>query len=114
VVSYAELVEYFWPSIDPTQADAQFCDHGSQYRSAIYYETPEEKSIVESSLANLQNSKPFDANIVTQIGQRSQFYQAEDYHQDYYKKNPIRYNYYRRGCGRDQRLEELWGDLAHH
>jgi peptide-methionine (S)-S-oxide reductase len=114
LVSYAELVEYFWPTIDPTQANAQFCDHGSQYRSAIYYDSPEEKSIVEASLANLQTSKPFSEEIVTQIGQRSQFYQAEDYHQDYYKKNPIRYNYYRKGCGRDQRLENLWGELAHH
>ncbi|MDG2087997.1 MAG: peptide-methionine (S)-S-oxide reductase MsrA [Arenicellaceae bacterium] len=114
VVSYAELVEYFWPTIDPTQADAQFCDRGSQYRSAIYYETSEEKSIVEASLASLQTSKPFSAEIVTQIGQRSQFYQAEDYHQDYYKKNPIRYNYYRRSCGRDQRIQDLWGELAHY
>jgi peptide-methionine (S)-S-oxide reductase len=114
VVSYAELVEYFWPTIDPTQVDAQFCDNGSQYRSAIYYETSEEKSIVEASLASLQTSKPFSAEIVTQIGQRSQFYQAEDYHQDYYKKNPIRYNYYRRSCGRDQRIQDLWGELAHH
>ena len=110
VVSYAELVEYFWPTIDPTQVDAQFCDNGSQYRSAIYYETSEEKAIVEASLASLQTSKPFSAEIVTQIGQRSQFYQAEDYHQDYYKKNPIRYNYYRRSCGRDQRIQDLWGE----
>ena len=90
VVSYEELVEYFWPTIDPTQADAQFCDHGSQYRSAIYYDSPEEKSIVEASLAKLQASKPFSAAIVTQIGPRSKFYLAEDYHQNYYKKNPIR------------------------
>ena len=114
VVSYEELVEYFWPTIDPTQADAQFCDHGSQYRSAIYYDSPEEKSIGEASLAKLQASKPFSAAIVTQIGPRSKFYLAEDYHQNYYKKNPIRYNYYRKGCGRDQRLENLWGELAHH
>ncbi|MBT5032775.1 MAG: peptide-methionine (S)-S-oxide reductase MsrA [Proteobacteria bacterium] len=113
IVSYRELVEYFWPTIDPTQADAQFCDHGSQYRSAIFYQTAEEKAIVETSLAKLETTKPFAARIVTQLAQRSEFYMAEDYHQDYYKKNPIRYGYYRNGCGRDQQLKDLWGDLTH-
>ena len=112
-VSYAELVEYFWPTIDPTQANAQFCDKGSQYRSAIFWETPEEKAIVEASLAKLQASKPFSEDIVTEISRRDTFWMAEEYHQDYYKKNPIRYRFYRRGCGRDQQLEDVWGELAH-
>jgi len=109
VVSYTELVDYFWKHIDPTNPNGQFCDRGSSYLSAIFYQGEEEQTIVEKSLADLQKNKPFDGDIVTHIKPTKPFYLAEDYHQDYYKKNPIRYNFYRSRCGRDQRIEYLWG-----
>jgi len=109
-VSYSELVEYFWRHIDPTDPKGQFCDKGSSYRSAIFYATDEEQKIVEDSLANLEANKPFDEDIVTTISAAKPFYSAEDYHQDYYKKNPIRYRLYRNGCGRDNRVAQLWGE----
>ena len=90
-VSYTRLVEVFWRNIDPTQPNAQFCDHGSQYRSGIFYGNAEEKKIAEASKAKLVKDKPFRGEIVTEITQASQFYPAEGYHQDYYKKNPISY-----------------------
>lgn len=108
-IGYAELLEYFWPTIDPLTANAQFCDHGSQYRSAIFYGSPEEKALAEASKAALQASGRFDRPIVTEILPTSTFYPAEEYHQDYHRKNPLRYTYYRNGCGRDDRLEQLWG-----
>ena len=108
-VSYSDLVEYFWKHIDPTDPRGQFCDKGSSYRSAIFYGNDEEQEIVEKSLASLEQSKPFDGDIVTAIGAAQPFYSAEDYHQDYYKKNPVRYRLYRSGCGRDKRIEQLWG-----
>ena len=108
-VSYAELVEYFWVHIDPTDPSGQFCDKGSAYRSAIFYSNEEEKKIVGKSLSALNDSKPFAADIVTTITKAKPFYKAERYHQNYYKKNPIRYNYYRNGCRRDKRIAELWG-----
>ncbi len=107
--SYAKLLEAYWPSIDPLTANAQFCDHGSQYRSVIFYGSPEEKTLAEASKAALQASGRFSQPIVTDILPASTFYPAEDYHQDYYQKNPLRYAYYRHGCGRDARLEQLWG-----
>ena len=109
IVSYAELVEYFWLHIDPRDPQGQFCDKGSSYRSAIFYADLSEKSVVEKSLANLASTKPFDADVVTVTAQAKPFYSAEDYHQDYYKKNPIRYRVYRAGCGRDRRVAQLWG-----
>lgn len=109
-VSYAELVEYFWRHIDPTDADGQFCDKGSSYRSAIFYADETEQQIAETSLAKLRETKPFSAQIVTPILPAQPFYLAEDYHQNYYKRNPIRYKFYRTGCGRDKRVKELWGD----
>lgn len=109
VVTYSELVEYFWTHIDPTDPNGQFCDKGSSYRSAIFYADAEEQSIVENSLAALKASKPFDEDIVTPLLAAQPFYSAEDYHQDYYKKNPVRYRLYRTGCGRDRRVAELWG-----
>ena len=108
IVSYADLVEYFWRHIDPTNPRGQFCDSGSSYRSAIFYGSDEEQAIVEKSLAHLQKNKPFEGDIVTAIEVAKPFYLAEEYHQDYYKKNPIRYNLYRRGCGRDARVADLW------
>ncbi len=108
-VSYTELVDYFWHHIDPTDSLGQFCDKGDSYKSAIFYASPEEQAIVEQSLSELNSNKPFSQDIVTTITAAKPFYLAEDYHQDYYKKNPIRYNLYRRSCGRDARVEELWG-----
>jgi len=108
-VSYEKLLNVFWHNIDPTTADQQFCDRGNQYRSEIFYHNEEQKHLADASKAALIESKPFKAPIVTQVTQASTFYAAEDYHQDYYKKNPIRYRYYRYGCGRDKRLKQLWG-----
>ena len=111
-VSYKTLVDYFWRTIDPTVKDQQFCDKGSPYRSAIYPLDAEQLGIAKASLADLQKSKPFKQPVVTEITLAGAFYPAEDYHQDYYLKNPLRYNHYRSGCGRDARLAELWGDKA--
>ncbi len=107
-VGYGQLVEYFWRHIDPTVKDQQFCDHGNQYRSAIFWQNEEQRRIAEASRDALIASGKFK-QINTEIAQASTFYPAEEYHQDYYKKNPIRYTYYRHGCGRDARLETLWG-----
>ena len=109
IVSYSELVEYFWRHIDPTNPRGQFCDSGSSYLSAIFYANEEEQKIVAESLKRLQANKPFEDPIVTDIKAATPFYLAESYHQDYYKKNPLRYNLYRNGCGRDKRVEQLWG-----
>ena len=109
IVSYSELVEYFWRHIDPTNPRGQFCDSGSSYLSAIFYANEEEQKIVAESLKKLQANKPFEDPIVTDIKAATPFYLAESYHQDYYKKNPLRYNLYRNGCGRDKRVEQLWG-----
>jgi peptide-methionine (S)-S-oxide reductase len=111
-VSYEQLLERFWRSIDPTTKDAQFCDHGSPYRTAIFAHDAAQLKAAQASLAALQKNKPFKAPIVTEIVMAGPFYRAEDYHQDYYKKNPIRYQYYRTACGRDARLKQLWGDRA--
>jgi peptide-methionine (S)-S-oxide reductase len=111
-LDYQELVDVFWVNVDPTQADGQFCDHGDQYRTAIFYLNDEQKQIAEQSLAELEKDKPFEGEIVTEIAPATVFYPAEDYHQDYYQTNSLRYKYYRWACGRDQRLTELWGDLA--
>ncbi|HZY30470.1 MAG TPA: peptide-methionine (S)-S-oxide reductase MsrA [Candidatus Methylomirabilis sp.] len=108
-VSYAKLLEVFWRNIDPLTKDAQFCDKGSQYRSGIFYHDEEQKRLAEQSKQALEESKRFRQPIVTEITAASEFYAAEEYHQDYYQKNPYRYKFYRFGCGRDQRLKELWG-----
>ena len=113
-ISYAQLVEFFWRSIDPTTKDRQFCDAGSPYRSEIFVRGTEQRAVAEASLAALEKSKPFEAPIVTEITDAGEFYAAEDYHQDYYRKNPLRYSYYRYGCGRDARVKELWGKSVAH
>lgn len=110
IVSYQKLLDVFWHNIDPTTANRQFCDHGNQYRSEIFYHDEEQKKLAEQSKQDLEQNKPFKQKIVTEITAVSEFYPAEDYHQDYYMKNPVRYKYYRYGCGRDKRLEELWGE----
>ena len=109
-ISYTELLEVFWRNIDPTVRDRQFCDIGSQYRSAIFYLDDTQKKEAEDSLRRLEKSKLFAGPIMTEITRATEFYPAEEYHQDYYRKNPIRYKYYRYSCGRDERLHELWGD----
>ena len=111
-VSYDQLLAVFWKSIDPTTRDRQFCDSGSPYRTAIYAVDDQQLKAAQASVAALEKSKPFKEPIVTQIEKASRFYPAEDYHQDYYKKNPVRYKYYRASCGRDARLEQLWGPQA--
>lgn len=108
-VTYQKLLDAFWHNVDPLTPNAQFCDHGSQYRSAIFYSTEEEKRLAEESKSAIEQVKKFPAPIVTQLTAASTFYPAEDYHQDYYKKNPLRYKYYKYGCGRASRLEALWG-----
>ena len=107
-VSYAQLVDYFWRHIDPTAKDGQFCDIGKQYRSGIYWQNDAERKAVLASRDALLASGRF-REIHTEIAAASAFYPAEDYHQDYYRKNPVRYTYYRYGCGRDNRVEALWG-----
>lgn len=109
-VSYDKLLDVFWHNIDPTVANRQFCDHGSQYRSGIFYHDATQKQLAEASKKTLDTSKPFKEPIVTEITAASTFYPAEDYHQDYYQKNPVRYKFYRYNCGRDKRLQELWGE----
>ena len=108
-VSYSKLVEYFWRHIDPTVKDRQFCDVGTQYRSAIFWQNEAERKVAEASRDALVKSGRFK-HVYTEIAAASAFYSAEEYHQDYYKKNPIRYNYYRFGCGRDARVHEVWGE----
>ncbi len=107
-VSYAQLVDYFWRHIDPTVKDQQFCDKGTQYRSGIYWQNDAERKVAEGSRDALLASGKFK-EIHTEIIAATIFYPAEEYHQDYYKKNPVRYTYYRNGCGRDNRVEALWG-----
>jgi peptide-methionine (S)-S-oxide reductase len=108
-ISYGQLLDIFWRNVDPLQANGQFCDHGNQYRSAIFYRDDAQKKAAEESKRKLEEQPRFKGKIVTQIVAASTFYPAEEYHQDFYKKNPIRYHSYREGCGRDARLKELWG-----
>jgi len=108
-VSYTQLLEAFWKNVDPITPNAQFCDHGNQYRAAIFYQGDEQKRAAEESKRAIEQSKRFKEPVVTQVVPASEFYRAEEYHQDFYKKNPIRYKFYKYNCGRVQRLEELWG-----
>ncbi len=112
-VDYAKLLEVFWHNIDPTVKDRQFCDIGSQYRTAIFYHDDQQKQLAEQSKRELEASERFKGKtIATELAPATVFYRAEEYHQDFYKKSPDRYYSYRRGCGRDQRLEQLWGKDA--
>lgn len=108
-VSYAQLLDWFWRNIDPFDANGQFCDKGSPYRSGIHYRGEAQKKEAEASKAALEASGRFKQKIVTEIVPAGTFYPAEDYHQDYYKKNASRYQYYKFACGRAQRLENIWG-----
>jgi peptide-methionine (S)-S-oxide reductase len=112
-VRYEKLLDVFWHNIDPTTPNKQFCDTGSQYRSAIFVHDDDQKRLAEQSKRELEGSNRLKLPIVTEIVSASTFYPAEDYHQDYAKKNPVRYKFYRYNCGRDRRLSELWGETGH-
>ncbi|WP_371395602.1 peptide-methionine (S)-S-oxide reductase MsrA [Fretibacter rubidus] len=112
VISYNQLLDFYWTSVDPTDPNGQFCDKGPSYRTAIFAR-PDQIDAARENKAGIEITKPFSDPIVTPVLVAQPFYDAEDYHQDYYKKNPIRYKYYRNGCRRDARLEQLWGDKAH-
>jgi peptide-methionine (S)-S-oxide reductase len=108
VVGYERMLEIFWKNIDPLDPNGQFCDKGSQYRSAIFYHSEEQKKLAEASRKLIEASGFLSGSVATEIVSASKFYPAEEYHQDYYIKNPIRYKFYRRACRRDKRLAELW------
>lgn len=110
--SYARLLDLFWHGIDPTQADGQFCDRGRQYRSVVFYADERQRKLAEDTKHAIEASGVLHAPIVTQILPATRFWPAEEYHQDFWKKDPVRYRSYRLGCGRDRRLAELWGPLA--
>ncbi|MEO0443528.1 MAG: peptide-methionine (S)-S-oxide reductase MsrA [Pseudomonadota bacterium] len=112
LVSARALVDFFWKTIDPTDATGQFCDKGSPYKTALFYQNENQKDIFEASFTDINQSKPFNAPIVTEILAAKRFYRAEEYHQDYYKKSRLRYRYYRSVCGRDARVKELWGEVV--
>ena len=109
-VTYAQLLEVFWRNIDPLTADRQFCDVGSQYRAGIFAHDETQRRLAEESKRAV--AQRLQKPVVTEIAAASKFWPAEEYHQDYYKKNPVRYNLYRAGCGRDKRLEAIWGPVA--
>ncbi len=111
-ISYSKLLDVFWHNIDPTVQNRQFCDVGRQYRTAIFYHSDEQKRLAEESKKALEASGKIKGPIYTEITPASEFYPAEEYHQHYYKKNPVRYNFYRLECGRDSRLKEIWGKEA--
>ena len=113
VISYKQLLDYYWKTVDPTDPNGQFCDQGESYRTAIFA-SPDQKAIAEESLAEVKQSKPFAAPIVTPVKDRVPFYKAEDYHQDYYKTHSLKYKFYRTRCGRDARIEDLWGETVAH
>ncbi|MHB8056420.1 MAG: peptide-methionine (S)-S-oxide reductase MsrA [Desulfuromonadaceae bacterium] len=113
-ISYEKLLLVFWHNIDPTVRNRQFCDIGDQYRSAIFFHNEQQRRLALRSKALLDKQKPFKEPIVTEISPASTFFPAEEYHRQYYKKNPLRYRYYRSSCGRDKRLKELWGSAAGH
>ena len=110
-VTYSQLLDTFWVNHDPTVNNRQFCDSGSQYRPGIFYLTDEQKQLAEASKAKYDKLKTFKQPLLTEITKAGAFYPAEDYHQDYYKKNPLQYKFYVTGCGRYARLDGLWGDL---
>jgi peptide-methionine (S)-S-oxide reductase len=112
-ISYAKLLTIYWHNIDPTQGNGQFCDHGAQYRSAIFYGNADERRLAEASERKAAAELRLKAPIVTRLLPFTAFYPAEEYHQDYYKKNPADYHAYRERCGRDRRLREIWGSAPH-
>ena len=113
-VTYQQLLDIYWHNVDPLDTGGQFCDRGNQYRTAIFYHGEDQQKLAEASKQALIDSKRFDQPIATEIVAAGPFYPAEDYHQEYYKKNPVRYKFYRWNCGRDQRLTQLWGEAPTH
>lgn len=111
-LSYSQILDFFWRHIDPTRNDGQFCDRGPQYRPAIFYQNEVQHTQAMNSIKQMEKNKPFAAPLKVELIQAKTFYPAETYHQDYYKKNPYRYKFYRYSCGRDARVEELWGSKA--
>lgn len=114
LISYQQLLDVFWVNIDPTTLNRQFCDSGSQYRTAIFYHDDDQRKLAEATAQVIDETADLPGPVVTEIAPLDIFYPAEDYHQDYYIKNPLRYNFYRTSCGRDKRLKELWGNKADH
>ncbi|MDD9983516.1 MAG: peptide-methionine (S)-S-oxide reductase MsrA [Gammaproteobacteria bacterium] len=112
-VSYERLLHIFWRSVDPTDGGGQFCDRGESYQTAIFVGNEEERRLAETSKEALERSMVLDAPVVTPIEAAGEFYPAEDYHQDYYEKNPFRYRYYRFACRRDSKVQQVWGKQAH-
>jgi peptide-methionine (S)-S-oxide reductase len=112
-VSYERLLHIFWRSVDPTDDGGQFCDRGDSYQTAIFAGNDEERRLAEASKEALEQSAVLDAPVVTPIEPAKEFYLAEGYHQDYYTKNPVRYRFYRFSCGRDSRVQQVWGNQAH-
>ncbi len=112
-ISYERLLHIFWRSVDPTDGGGQFCDRGESYQTAIFVGNEEQRRLAEASRETLEQSTVLDAPVVTPIEMAGEFYPAEDYHQDYYRKNPVRYRFYRFSCGRDSRVQQLWGRQAH-
>lgn len=108
-VTYGKLLEIFWANVDPTTPDRQFCDRGTQYRPAIFYQGEQQKKAADEVRQRIEQTKPFPEALAVQTVAATPFYPAEEYHQDFYKKNPIRYKFYKFNCGRAQRLEDLWG-----
>ena len=112
-VSYERLLHIFWRSVDPTDGGGQFCDRGESYQSAIFAGNEEQRRLAEASREMLEQSMVLDAPVITPIESAGEFFPAEDYHQDYYTKNPVRYRFYRFSCGRDSRVQQVWGKQAH-
>ncbi|MFT4844922.1 MAG: peptide-methionine (S)-S-oxide reductase [Cellvibrionaceae bacterium] len=112
LVTLRDLVDFYWYTIDPTDPNGQFCDKGSSYKTALFYQDEAQKAVFEDSLASIKLTKPFDESIVTEILKAKKFYSAEAYHQDFYKKSSLRYKYYRHSCGREKRIEQLWGQIV--
>ena len=113
-VTYEQLLDVFWHNVDPTTSNRQFCDVGEQYSTAIFYHDEDQKRLALASREEIEKTKPFKEAVVTPVLAAGEFYKAEGYHQDYYKKNPVRYRFYRWNCGRDQRLKQLWGSAPAH
>lgn len=112
IISYKRLLDIFWHNIDPIAVNSQFCDSGTQYRSAIFYHSAKQARMAKDAKSTIERSGRFKEPVTTEISAANRFYPAEAYHQDYYRKNPLRYKYYRNGCGRDKRLKELWKEQA--
>ncbi len=111
-VNFADLIEIFWRTIDPTDAGGQFCDRGKSYTTAIFANTDEQSRVAKASKKTIESSGVLKQPVVTTIETAGRFYPAENYHQDYYKKNPLRYKFYRFSCGRDARVKDVWGEQA--